>query len=86
MCDDCIFGFPTTLVRIDERGRLVIPSQVKKRLKIGSTVRREEKDGKLELTPVLDSLKNLKGSAKARITSKQLDELAESIITKEAFQ
>jgi AbrB family looped-hinge helix DNA binding protein len=76
----------SSLAKVDERGRLVIPSQIKKRLKIGSTVRLQEKDGRLELIPVSDPLKKLKGSAKARITSKQLDELAESIITKEAFQ
>jgi bifunctional DNA-binding transcriptional regulator/antitoxin component of YhaV-PrlF toxin-antitoxin module len=75
-----------TIAKVDERGRLVIPSKMKKRLKIGSTVRLEEKAGKLEVIPVSDPLKNLEGSAKARITAKKLDELAESIIMKEALR
>lgn len=75
-----------SLLRVDERGRLVIPSQIKKRLKIGSTVRLEVRNGKLELMPVPDPLKKLKGSAKARITAKQLDELAESTLKNESFR
>lgn len=80
------FIMSSSLARVDERGRLVIPSRVKKRLKIGSTVRLREKNGRLEVIPVLDPLKNLEGSAKARITAKALDELAESIIARESFR
>ena len=76
----------SSLARVDKRGRLVIPSRIKKRLKIGSTVRLQERDGKLELTPATDPLKKLKGSAKARVSAKQLDELAESIAVKESFK
>ncbi len=76
----------SSLVKVDERGRIVIPSQMKKRLKIGSTVRLEEKEGRLEVIPVSDPLKNLKGSAKAHVNAKQLDELAESIVMKEALK
>jgi AbrB family looped-hinge helix DNA binding protein len=76
----------SSLVRVDERGRIVIPSQIKKRLKIGSTVRLEEKGGRLEVIPVSDPLKNLKGSAKARVNAKQLDELAESMLIKKALK
>ncbi len=76
----------SSLARVDKRGRLVIPSRIKKRLKIGSTVRLEERDGKLELTPAVDPLKRLKGSAKARVSAKQLDELAESIAVKKSFK
>ena len=76
----------SSLARVDKRGRLVIPSVIKKRLKIGSTVRLQERDGKLELTPAADPLKKLKGSAKARVSPKQLDELAESIAVRESFK
>ena len=65
---------------------MVIPSRIKKRLKIGSTVRLQEKEGKLELIPVLDPLKKLEGSTKTRVTSRQLDELSESDVTKESFK
>jgi len=65
---------------------LVIPSRIKKRLKIGSTMRLQEKEGKLELIPVLDPLKKLEGSTKTRVTSRQLDELSESDVTKESFK
>ena len=76
----------SSLARVDKRGRLVIPSRIKKRLKIGTTVRLREKDGKLELIPISDSLKKLEGSARSRLTSRQLDELAESSVTKESFK
>ncbi len=76
----------SSLARVDKRGRLVIPSRIKKRLKIGSTVRLQEKEGKLELIPISDPLKKLEGSAKARVTAKQLDTLTESIVTKESFR
>lgn len=75
----------SSIARVDKRGRLVIPSKLKKRLKIESAVRLQEKDGKLELTPISDPLRKLEGSAKVRITAKELDELAESIVKKEAF-
>jgi len=76
----------SSLARVDKRGRLVIPSRIKKRLKIGTTVRLREKDGKLELIPISDPLKKLEGSARSRLTSRQLDELAESSVTKESFK
>ncbi len=76
----------SSLARVDKRGRLVIPSRIKKRLKIGSIVRLQEKEGKLELIPISDPLKKLEGSAKARVTAKQLDTLTESIVTKESFR
>ena len=75
-----------TIARVDERGRLVIPAELRKRVKIGSTVKLEEKGGKLEVIPISDPLKKLEGSAKARITARKLDELAESIIMKEALR
>jgi hypothetical protein len=46
----------------------------------------KEIDGKLEVIPVRVPLKKLEGSAKARVTAKQLDELAKSIISEEAFK
>lgn len=76
----------TLVARVDKRGRLVIPSKMKRHLKIGSTVRLQEIDGKLEVIPIADPLKKLEGSAKARISAKQLDELAESIVTNESFK
>jgi AbrB family looped-hinge helix DNA binding protein len=76
----------SSLAKVDERGRLVIPSEIRRHLRIGSTVRLQEKEGKLELIPVSDPLKNLKGSVKMRVTAKQLDELAESILRKEALR
>lgn len=76
----------SSLAKVDERGRLVIPSDIRKHLGIGSTVRLQEKNGKLELTPVSDPLKNLEGSLKTRLSAKQLDELAESILKKEALR
>ena len=74
-----------SLAKVDKRGRLVIPSELKKRLKMGSTVRLREKDGKLEVIPITDPLKKLQGSAKARITSSELDEIAEDLATREAL-
>ena len=76
----------TSLARVDKRGRLVIPSKMKKHLKIGSTVRLRETNGKLEVIPIADPFKKLEGSAKAHISTKQLDELAESIVTNESFK
>jgi len=75
-----------SLVRVDKRGRLVIPFEIRKRLEIRSVVPLQEKNGNLELIPVSDPLKNLKGSVKTRLTPRQLDRLAESIIKKEAVR
>jgi hypothetical protein len=61
-----------------ERKRgLLIASKLRKRIKIGSTVRLDERVGKLEVIPISDPLKKLEGSAKARVTAKKLNELAE---------
>jgi len=76
----------STIARVDRRGRLVIPAKLKKKLKIGSAVRLKEKDGKLELTPIADPLKKLEGSAKVRVTARELDHLAEVILSKEALK
>ena len=75
-----------SIARVDKRGRLVIPSRMKKHLKIGSTVRLQEKDGKLEIIPIVDPFEKVEGSAKAHVSAKQLDELSESIVTNESFK
>jgi bifunctional DNA-binding transcriptional regulator/antitoxin component of YhaV-PrlF toxin-antitoxin module len=72
--------------KVNRRGRLVIPSKIKRSLKIGSTVRLKEKQGKLEIIPVPDPLDKLRGSAKAHGNAKELDELAEAFLKEKAFK
>lgn len=74
------------IIRVDKRGRITLPSEVKKRMKMGSLLRLEEKGDRLELIPVTDPLERLKGLAKARASSEVLDELAENLIGKEALR
>lgn len=74
------------VVRVDDRGRLTLPASMKKRLKIGSLVRVEEKADRLEIVPLRDPLEKLKGSARARVSAERLDELAERKVTRQALK
>ena len=49
-------------------------------------MRLQEKDGKLEIIPIVDPFEKVEGSAKAHVSAKQLDELSESIVTNESFK
>jgi bifunctional DNA-binding transcriptional regulator/antitoxin component of YhaV-PrlF toxin-antitoxin module len=74
------------IVKLDRRGRLTLPAKLKRRLKIGSLVRLEERAEGVVLVPIRDPLEELKGSAKARVSEEELDELAESMVSREAIK
>jgi bifunctional DNA-binding transcriptional regulator/antitoxin component of YhaV-PrlF toxin-antitoxin module len=74
------------IVRLDRRGRLTLPAKLKRRLKIGSLVRLEERAEGVVIVPIRDPLEELKGSAKARVSEEELDELAESMVSREALK
>jgi bifunctional DNA-binding transcriptional regulator/antitoxin component of YhaV-PrlF toxin-antitoxin module len=74
------------IVKLDRRGRLTLPAKLKRRLKIGSLVRLEERVEGVVIVPIRDPLEELKGSAKARVSEEELDELAESMVSREALK
>jgi len=64
------------IVKLDERGRLVIPSEL--RSKVGTNyIEVREEDGKLVLIPVLDPLHDLIGRISRAKPLKPLSEAAE---------
>jgi len=65
-----------TVVKIDERGRLVIPSKFRNKVKTDYFALSEE-EGKLVLTPVPDPLKTLIGRVSRVSPTEDLDETAE---------
>jgi bifunctional DNA-binding transcriptional regulator/antitoxin component of YhaV-PrlF toxin-antitoxin module len=74
------------IVKLDRRGRLTLPAKLKRRLKIGSLVRLEERVEGVVIVPIRDPLEELKGSARARVSEEELDELAESMVSREALK
>ena len=69
------------VVRVDSRGRVVIPSEVRKALNIGRAVKLRVKDGAVILEPVEDPLEELsklvvKVSVKASVEPRRLGETA----------
>jgi AbrB family looped-hinge helix DNA binding protein len=75
------------LLKLDKKGRLTLPAEVKRRLNIRTLVRLEDRGDRLEIVPVQDPLEKLKGSAKIHISSsEELDELAEKIVSKESLR
>ena len=65
-----------TVVKIDERGRLVIPSKFRNKVETNYFELSEE-EGKLVLTPIPDPLKTLIGRVSRVKPIKDLDETAE---------
>ena len=65
-----------TVVKIDERGRFVIPSKFRNRMET-DYFKLSEEEGKLVLTPVPDPLKTLIGRVSRASPTKDLDETAE---------
>ena len=74
------------IVKIDERGRITIPSKYRNKTKT-SYFKLHEEEGCIVLTPVPDPLKNLTGRITRKKPIKELDEApkeeAEHIIKKE---
>ncbi len=64
------------IVKIDERGRLVVPSEFRNKVETDYFELREE-DGRLVLTPVSDPLKTLTGRVSRVKPLRGLDEAAE---------
>jgi len=64
------------IVRIDERGRLVVPSEFRNRIETDYFELHEE-EGRLVLTPVPDPLKTLIGRVSRAKPLKDLGEAAE---------
>ena len=64
------------IVRIDERGRLVVPSEFRKKMNTEYFEMRQE-EGRLVLTPLPDPLKALAGRISRATPLRGLDEAAE---------
>jgi len=64
------------VVKMDERGRLVVPSEFRKKIESDYFELREE-EGRLVLTPVPDPLRTLIGRVSRAKPLKDLDEAAE---------
>lgn len=75
-----------TIVRVDERGRVTLPSELRKKLRVGRLVKLEVSEGKIVITPVENPLEKLKGTAGAVVTGEELDELAERLLGREALK
>ena len=54
-------GMNEVVVRVDEKGRVVIPSDIRRRLNIGKMVRISVKGDEITLRPVDDPLRSLEG-------------------------
>lgn len=74
------------LLKLDRRGRLTLPAEVRDGLKIGSLVLLKECEGKLEIIPIADPLEKLRGSSKVSILAEELDELSESMVLQESLR
>jgi looped-hinge helix DNA binding domain, AbrB family len=61
------------LLSVDEKGRIVIPKEVREELNITSKVKLIVEDGKIELLPYIK--KNYKGLFKASLKSEDIDEI-----------
>ena len=61
------------LVSVDEKGRIVIPKEVREELNIAGKVMLVVEDGKIELLPYVK--KSYRGLFKASLKSKDVDEV-----------
>jgi len=61
------------LLSVDEKGRIVIPKEVREELNIASKVKLMVEDGKIQLLPYLK--KNYRGLFKASRKPKDIDEV-----------
>jgi AbrB family looped-hinge helix DNA binding protein len=66
------------LLSVDEKGRIVIPKEVREELNITSKVKLIVEDGKIELLPYIK--KNYRGLFKASLKSKDIDEILEEAL------
>jgi AbrB family looped-hinge helix DNA binding protein len=76
-------------VRVDEKGRVVIPSDIRRQLNIKNVVKISIKDGEVALKPVEDPLKSLeklvvKGTSDVEKEIEMLRRAAERELQKEA--
>jgi len=61
------------LLSVDEKGRIVIPKEVREELNITSKVKLIVEDGKIELLPYIK--KNYRGLFKASLKPEDIDEI-----------
>ncbi len=61
------------LLSVDEKGRIVIPKEVREELNITNKVKLVVEDGKIELLPYIK--KNYRGLFKASLKLKDVDEI-----------
>jgi len=61
------------LLSVDEKGRIVIPKEVREELNITSKVKLTVEDGKIELLPY--TKKNYRGLFKASLKQEDVDEI-----------
>jgi len=61
------------LLSVDEKGRIVIPKEVREELNITSKVKLVVEDGKIELLPYIK--KNYRGLFKASLKPEDIDEI-----------
>jgi len=76
-------------LKVDEKGRVVIPSQIRKQLKIKNTVKISVKEGEITLKPMEDPLTSLeklvvKGTTDVQKDIRRLRRVAERQLQKEA--
>lgn len=76
-------------VKVDKKGRIIIPSKVRKELGIGNIVKIRVEEGEVALKPVEDPLKSLeklviKGTTDVENDIRRLHETAERRLLKEA--
>lgn len=76
-------------LKVDEKGRVVIPSNIRKQLKIKNTVKISVKEGEITLKPIEDPLTSLeklvvRGTTDVEKEIRRLRRAAESELQKEA--
>lgn len=77
------------VVRVDQKGRVVIPSKIRKQLNIKNIVKISVKEGEIALKPVEDPLKSLeklvvKGTTDVEKDIRRLRRVAERELKEEA--
>lgn len=78
----------TYIQRVDDKGRIVIPRNIRKTLKIGKAVKLYVQDGKLIVEPMEDPLERAskivtKVSIKASVEPEKISEIASSQLIQE---
>lgn len=76
-------------VKVDRKGRIIIPSKIRKELHIENIVKIMVEEGKVTVKPVEDPLRSLeklvvKGTRDVETESRRLREIAERQLLKEA--